>query len=497
MESEKSIAVIGKNEALNILSSIKDRLPQKSYNIIIGSLVDRFINDENDWKAPCVTVNEKKYTLNLKSSVSTFETLELSTSTAAFIIAYSVVDFESSFAIGRKWIPAMKLYFPNIPIILLGYNNTENLPKITVDDKSKNTNSPFINQRNCAEVPKKADELKKSVTTKMGKQIAREIKATRYLQIPTSSGKESRIFEEAIRASLKNRKVLCCKIAVVGSPDSGKTEIIRRFVFGERLSVLDEYMNEQQYLYDADDSIFAACIEIHGEEFDLRIHDVAVEKVNKQWKLSKIKKVVPIMEKIKELTYDKENFLDRLSNALLSSWISATYPTVIAEQIFEEQTIRVTQEKLPPDYWLKDVDVVVFIFSVVQPESFYAITEELVSETFKHHESGIPSIILVRNQIDLRNDFETLNNLSKHEKQPITSEMGENLVRKINAVTYLECYCNERKNMETVFEEAVWSSLRKIEKEEQNQLKSIIETAKKKTRSVFEYIIKWFSSSFF
>jgi len=140
----------------------------------------------------------------------------------------------------------------------------------------------------------------------------------------------------------------------------------------------------------------------------LRIQDVTVEKVNKQWKLSNIEKVVPIMEKLKELTYDEENFLDRLSNALLSSWISATYPTAIAEQIFEEQTIRVTQEKLPADYWLKDVDVVIFIFSLVQPESFYAITEELVSETFKHHESGIPPIILVGNQIDLRNDSKTI-----------------------------------------------------------------------------------------
>jgi len=52
-------------------------------------------------------------------------------------------------------------------------------------------------------------------------------------------------------------------------------------MFSEHLSVLDEYMNEQQYLCDTDDTIFATSIEIDGEVFDLRIQDVSVEKVNK------------------------------------------------------------------------------------------------------------------------------------------------------------------------------------------------------------------------
>jgi len=87
-----------------------------------------------------------------------------------------------------------------------------------------------------------------------------------------------------------------CKIAFVGSPDSGKSEIIRQFMFDERLSVLDEYVNEQQYLYDTDDNIFATSIEIDGKVFDLRIHDVSMEKDNKQFKLLNVERVAPIVD---------------------------------------------------------------------------------------------------------------------------------------------------------------------------------------------------------
>jgi len=58
-----------------------------------------------------------------------------------------------------------------------------------------------------------------------------------------------------------------------------------------------------------------------------------------------------------------------------------------------------------------------------------------------------------------------LNNLSEQGKHPITSEIGQHLARKINAVTYLECSCNEQNEIEKIFEEADWKSLRKMEQE--------------------------------
>jgi len=90
----------------------------------------------------------------------------------------------------------------------------------------------------------------------------------------------------------------------------------------------------------------------------------------------------------------------------------------------------------------------------------------------------------------LRNDTETLNSLSKQEKHPITSEMGEQLARNIDVVKYLECSCNDQKRIENLFAEAVWSSLRKIEQERQNHNKSFIQTATKNKPSFFKRIFK-------
>jgi len=114
----------------------------------------------------------------------------------------------------------------------------------------------------------------------------------------------------------------------------------------------------------------------------------------------------------------------------------------------------------------------------------------LVSEILKHNESGIPPIIVVGNQINLRNDSETLNNLSKQKKQPITFEMGEHLARKIDAVSFLKCFCNERKRIENVFEEDVWKSLRKIEQVIPKQKSKSQNTTKKKIQSFFNRIFK-------
>jgi len=251
MDSVKTIVVIGKSRAMDILSSIKDRLPHKRYNKMFGIVkIDRFLDFSDDLNFPYVTLNGKNYALNL--SIAKNGIINLSTDTAAFIVAFSVVDFESSFAIGRKWIPAMKLYFPNIPI-------------------TENTNRNSLNLTNSTQLLKNSD-IENIITTEMGELLVREIKATKYFEVCNSDKGDSTIFEEAIGASFKNRKILrSCKIAVVGSPDSGKTEIIRQFVFGKRLSVLDEHMNEPLYLYDTDDTIFATSIEIDGEVFDLRI----------------------------------------------------------------------------------------------------------------------------------------------------------------------------------------------------------------------------------
>jgi len=92
------------------------------------------------------------------------------------------------------------------------------------------------------------------------------------------------------------------------------------------------------------------------------------------------------------------------------------------------------------------------------------LPEELVSETLKQNEFGISVLIFVGNQNDLRNESKTLNNLSKQGKQTITSGMGKQFARQINAVTYLECSCNEEKEIEHVFEQLFGSHFVKWKK---------------------------------
>jgi len=377
IESIYYIAFVGNNEAKGIFSFMKSQLPRKYYNKILGINIGRFMGDFYDesihLNVQYVTVNKKTYAFYPEvRSAANLKRIRLTTQTAAIFIVFSVADFESSFAIGRKWIPAMKLYFPNIPIVLVGYNNNEEFQK--VDEKRKNTADNYsVNLTNDAEAISKSNEISNKITTEMGKQIAREIKAVKYFEVSTFSREESNIiFEEAIRVFLHNRKALrSCKIAVVGSPDSGKTEIIQQFVFGERLSILDEYMNEQQYLYDTDDTIFATSIEIDGEEFDLRIQDVLLQKDNKQWKLSNIEKVAPTMEELEDSIKDDylstESYADRFLFATIRTVSSVMTSSLVAKRGLEERTICVTRTKQSQNYWLKDVDAVIFVFSVVQP----------------------------------------------------------------------------------------------------------------------------------
>jgi len=197
MESAHTLAVIGNSEAMDILISINNRSPRKIYNKIFELIkIDQFVDNVDEFNFQYVTVNENQYAFFIEISATDFEKMELHTNTAAFIVAFSVVDFESSFAFGRKWIPAMKLYFPNIPILLVRYNNTEKLPR--GNKKLKNTaDNGSVNLANDAEAISKSNEISNTITTKMGKQIAQEIKAANYFVISTSKLEESNIFEEA------------------------------------------------------------------------------------------------------------------------------------------------------------------------------------------------------------------------------------------------------------------------------------------------------------
>ena len=103
---------------------------------------------------------------------------------------------------------------------------------------------------------------------------------------------------------------------------------------------------------------------------------------------------------------------------------------------------------------LNTSEIYIFIFSVVNPDSFYAITNNLVENITINNDILVRPVFLIGYQTVLPNDAEILKILSKQGKQPITHEMGEELARRINAVQYKECSSCDVTDIAKVFEEA-------------------------------------------
>lgn len=69
-----------------------------------------------------------------------------------------------------------------------------------------------------------------------------------------------------------------------------------------------------------------------------------------------------------------------------------------------------------------------------------------------HHCPGVPCLI-VGTQIDLRDDPQVLEKLSRQKQRPIMAEQGERLARELGAVKYVECSALTQKGLKNVFDE--------------------------------------------
>ncbi|KAF8602776.1 cell division control protein 42 [Ceratobasidium sp. AG-I] len=98
-------------------------------------------------------------------------------------------------------------------------------------------------------------------------------------------------------------------------------------------------------------------------------------------------------------------------------------------------------------------DVFLVCFSVVSPASFENVKEKWLPEVH-HHCPGVPCII-VGTQVDLRDDSQVIEKLSRQEQRPVPFEAGERLARELGAVKYVECSALTQKGLKNVFEEAI------------------------------------------
>lgn len=96
-------------------------------------------------------------------------------------------------------------------------------------------------------------------------------------------------------------------------------------------------------------------------------------------------------------------------------------------------------------------DVFLVCFSVTSPASFENVKEKWFPEVH-HHCPGVPCLI-VGTQVDLRDDSQVIEKLSRQKQRPVPSEAGERLARELGAVKYVECSALTQKGLKNVFDE--------------------------------------------
>jgi len=115
-------------------------------------------------------------------------------------------------------------------------------------------------------------------------------------------------------------------------------------------------------------------------------------------------------------------------------------------------------------------DVIVMCFAIDSPESLANVLKKWASEV-RHFCPNVP-IILVGNKKDLRNDGNTKRELSKMKQEPVKSEEGSLICKRIKAYGYLECSAKTREGVRDVFTTAARAAL--ITDERRNKQKCYI-----------------------
>jgi len=85
------------------------------------------------------------------------------------------------------------------------------------------------------------------------------------------------------------------------------------------------------------------------------------------------------------------------------------------------------------------------------------VFENVTKKWYKEITEHAPNtpIILVGTKLDLRGKAEAIQSLKENNQEPITTEKGEALAKKIEAKKYLECSALTQDGLAKVFEEAV------------------------------------------
>eukprot|EP01114_Cavostelium_apophysatum_P018046 TRINITY_DN549_c0_g1_i1.p1 TRINITY_DN549_c0_g1~~TRINITY_DN549_c0_g1_i1.p1 ORF type:complete len:222 (-),score=71.00 TRINITY_DN549_c0_g1_i1:91-756(-) len=155
---------------------------------------------------------------------------------------------------------------------------------------------------------------------------------------------------------------------------------------------------------------------------------------------------------------------------LLISYTSNSFPGEYVPTVFDNYNANAIVEGNPVNLGLWDTagseeydtlrplsypgtDVFLICFSLFSPESFENVTKKWYKEITEH--APDTPIILVGTKLDLRGKQEAIQSLKENNQEPITTEKGESLAKKIGAKKYLECSALTQEGLAKVFEEAV------------------------------------------
>ncbi len=116
-----------------------------------------------------------------------------------------------------------------------------------------------------------------------------------------------------------------------------------------------------------------------------------------------------------------------------------------------------------------DTDVLLLCYSIDNPDSLENIEEKWMPEV-SHFCPNVPKI-LVGNKSDLRNDPDTLSELSRFKRKPVTREEAQETADRIQAFACLECSAKTRDGVQEIFETAARAALQKRKSARQRRCK--------------------------
>ncbi|KAJ2008073.1 hypothetical protein H4R26_000417 [Coemansia thaxteri] len=105
-----------------------------------------------------------------------------------------------------------------------------------------------------------------------------------------------------------------------------------------------------------------------------------------------------------------------------------------------------------------DANIIIICFSVDSQDSLQNVYEKWHPEAEQNSPNS--PVVLVALKLDLRDDPEVKRELSRYNESPVTREQGENMARRIGAVSYIECSSIQNFNVRQVFEIAARHALR-------------------------------------